>query len=264
MCHDTYGLSNIIEGTFDVTGGVIAYLGCGAVYLATLPFDATPNFARDYIDETHAAIGTLIEDPFAIIEDFMQETSDNFDEKGIVFGIGTLIPDIALIIAGTKGLDKVLKFRGLNKLDDLGDLGRGVRSFKIAGEVGDAARIAREVRGVTGLRLDVDLLEDLVSSGAKHNADDIVIITKTPDGKLLWLENGNEGAGLRHIIDGHADDFAKRGIDDIPQFLEEVLQSEPIEVGVTESGPFAEYLVSGKRYRVAYGTNGYIVSFFPI
>jgi len=29
-------------------------------------------------------------------------------------------------------------------------------------------------------------------------------------------------------------------------------------------GPFADYLVDGNIYRVAYGTNGFIVSFYPI
>ena len=37
-------------------------------------------------------------------------------------------------------------------------------------------------------------------------------ITKTADGKLVWLENGTDTAGLNHIITEHADDFLNKGI----------------------------------------------------
>lgn len=36
-------------------------------------------------------------------------------------------------------------------------------------------------------------------------------ITKTADGKLVWLEKGNSKAGLEHIMQ-HADQFATKGI----------------------------------------------------
>ena len=108
-----------------------------------------------------------------------------------------------------------------------------------------------------------NLMDDLANSGVKYSADDVVTVTKTPDGKLMWLEKGNNSAGLKHIVDGHATDFANRGITDIPDFLNRVLQETPIKTGVGKMGPFAEYMLDGKTYRIAHGTNGYIVSFFP-
>ena len=75
---------------------------------------------------------------------------------------------------------------------------------------------------------------------------------------------GNGFAGLKHIVDGHAADFTAKGVNDIPKFLNEVLNTEAVKVGTGAKGPFAEYIVNGTRYRVAYGTNGYIVSFYPI
>ncbi|WP_205687128.1 hypothetical protein [Clostridium septicum] len=56
-----------------------------------------------------------------------------------------------------------------------------------------------------------EFLDELANSGVKYNADDLVAVTKTPDGKLVWLENGNSQAGLNHVMN-HADDFAKKGI----------------------------------------------------
>ncbi|PRA85914.1 hypothetical protein CQ054_10625 [Ochrobactrum sp. MYb29] len=36
----------------------------------------------------------------------------------------------------------------------------------------------------------------------------MVDIRKLPDGRTVWLETGNSRAGLQHIVDGHAQDFA--------------------------------------------------------
>ena len=90
------------------------------------------------------------------------------------------------------------------------------------------------------------------------------MVTKTTDGKLLWLENGSSSAGLKHIIDGHAAQFANKGVTDIPSFLQQTLKSAPINAGMGGGGPFADYLINGTTYRIAHGTNGYMVSFYPI
>ncbi|MDR2879254.1 MAG: hemagglutinin repeat-containing protein, partial [Fusobacteriales bacterium] len=112
--------------------------------------------------------------------------------------------------------------------------------------------------------LDSKLMKELESSGVKYSKNDVVMVTKTSDGKLLWLENGNNFAGLKHIVNGHAANFADKGITNIPSFLNQILQTKPINVGRGIGGPYADYLVNGSTYRVAYGTNGFIVSFYPI
>lgn len=40
--------------------------------------------------------------------------------------------------------------------------------------------------------LNSNLLDELANSGVKYNPEDIVAITKTADGKLVWLENGTD------------------------------------------------------------------------
>ncbi|AHI55594.1 hypothetical protein ACP0AK_03295 [Listeria ivanovii] len=102
--------------------------------------------------------------------------------------------------------------------------------------------------------LNKKLLNELAASGVKHNPKDIIMITKNTDGK----------SGLKHIIDGHAVDFDARGIQDIPSFLNETLKMNPIKTGIGKNGPYANYQINGEKYRVAYGTNGFIVSFYPI
>ena len=108
------------------------------------------------------------------------------------------------------------------------------------------------------------LMDELAQSGVKFNADDIIFVTKTPNSKLMWLEKGNSASGLEHITKRHASQFVDRGINDIAGFLNKTLQEMPLKTGVNPQGPFSDYLINGNRYRIVYGTNGYIVSFFPI
>ena len=42
------------------------------------------------------------------------------------------------------------------------------------------------------------------------------------------------------------------------------LQEMPLKTGVNPQGPFSDYPINGNRHRIVYGTNAYIVSFFPI
>ena len=62
----------------------------------------------------------------------------------------------------------------------------------------------------------------------------------------------------------HASDFANRKITDIPSFIARMLQENPIATGINKAGPYADYLIDGKKYRLGYGDNGYIVSCYPI
>ncbi len=109
-----------------------------------------------------------------------------------------------------------------------------------------------------------NLMDELAGSGVKYNPDEVIVITKTSDGHLLWLEQGNAKSGLTHILERHAVDFESQGIDNIPQLLSSVIKNSPIKTGSNSKGLFADYVLNGNKYRVAFGTNGYIVSFYPI
>lgn len=57
-----------------------------------------------------------------------------------------------------------------------------------------------------------ELIAQLRVSGVKHNPDDILGIARLSDGKIVFLEIGNDGAGWQHIRKEHAENFAARGI----------------------------------------------------
>jgi hypothetical protein len=111
--------------------------------------------------------------------------------------------------------------------------------------------------------LEPDLLDELSKSGVKYNPDDVVMIGKDSSSKLLWLEKGNDNAGLKHIMNGHAADFNVKGIQDIPNFLHDTLNINPIKKGTGPKGPYSIYIIDGQKYTLAYGNNGFVVSFYP-
>ena len=113
-----------------------------------------------------------------------------------------------------------------------------------------------------------ELLDELAKSGVKYNPDDVIAVTKTAEGKLVWLENGNSKAGLEHIM-SHADDFASKGIpkDQIKDLVMEALNKGEV-VGYQGRGqgrPIYEIIFNGEKYRVAItvGNNGFIVGANP-
>lgn len=115
---------------------------------------------------------------------------------------------------------------------------------------------------------NADLLEELASSSVKYNSKDVLAVTKTADGKLVWLESGNSNAGMQHILD-HVDDFAKKGIqqNQIKDLVMESLTNGKI-VGYQGRGtgrPIYEVTFRGKTYQTAItvGDNGFIVGANP-
>jgi hypothetical protein len=56
------------------------------------------------------------------------------------------------------------------------------------------------------------LISELVQLGIKHTPEKIVKIAKQADGKIVFLEEGNSDAGLRHILEEHSLQFANQGI----------------------------------------------------
>jgi filamentous hemagglutinin len=57
-----------------------------------------------------------------------------------------------------------------------------------------------------------ELIGQLRASGVKHNPENILRITRLSEGKIVFLEIGNDISGWQHIRKDHANDFANRGI----------------------------------------------------
>lgn len=117
------------------------------------------------------------------------------------------------------------------------------------------------------------LVKQLEQSGVKFSKKDMVFVTKDKTGQVVWLEKGNASSGLQHIVSRHADDFqSKHGVSksQISNHLNVVFTSGKVEYSrITQKNgkPGYERLYShnGKYYLLTgVGTNGYIVSAYPI
>lgn len=114
------------------------------------------------------------------------------------------------------------------------------------------------------------IIDDLVAGGTKITPENVVDIRKLPDGRTVWLETANSRAGRQHIADGHAEDFAARGVslDQIPDLIFDALENGQI-VGSTVTGRNArsvyETTFNGVPQRIAVGVseNGFIVTAHP-
>ena len=116
--------------------------------------------------------------------------------------------------------------------------------------------------------MPADLMEELAQSGVKYTPEDVLMVTKNSDGDLLWLEKGNEKNGWKHIVDKHGEDFIHSdgsfySEEEIQALMKNFLDSEPVRTGIKDSGPYAIYSYNGQDYRIGWGDNGYIKSFFP-
>ena len=114
-----------------------------------------------------------------------------------------------------------------------------------------------------------DLIDELSQKGIKHTPQDIVDIRKVPIERIVFLEKGNQSAGLGHILN-HADDFSRKGISnrDLPKFIMDNLEKGKI-VGYQGKGkgrPIYELIYNGEKYHTAIttGSNGYVVGANPV
>ena len=114
------------------------------------------------------------------------------------------------------------------------------------------------------------LIDEAVAGGHKISPADVVQIARAPDGRVVWLDRGDDRSGLSHILRaGRIGDFARRGVAyaDIPGLpLRAVTEGRPL--GQVRDGGVAYDvdLGSGRSIKivVVVGSNGYIVSAYPL
>ncbi len=113
------------------------------------------------------------------------------------------------------------------------------------------------------------LIDEVIANGEKISPDKVLLITKDPWGKIVWLESGNSSSGLQHVVDRHGHEFNGSGIsnDNIPNYvLEAVYQGNVVGTqGKRNPRTVYEFVYNGETRRVAIqvGSNGYIVSANP-
>ena len=113
------------------------------------------------------------------------------------------------------------------------------------------------------------LIDEVIANGEKISPDKVVMITKDPSGKIVWLEEGNASSGLEHIIEQHGREFNGKGIanEDIPDYvLEAVYQGNIVGTqGKKNPRTVYEFTYNGEKQRIAVqvSKNGYIVGANP-
>ena len=113
------------------------------------------------------------------------------------------------------------------------------------------------------------LIDEVISNGDKISPDKVVMITRDPNGRIVWLEEGNKNSGLQHIINEHGREFNGRGIsnENIPNYvLEAVYQGNIVGTqGRRNPRTVYEFVYNGVTQRIAVqvGSNGYIVGANP-
>lgn len=114
--------------------------------------------------------------------------------------------------------------------------------------------------------LDTKLLNELSNNGVKFSASKMLRIAKNSEGKIVFLEEGNETKGLTHILQRHEQDFLKKGItkEQIPDAIITAILKGRIIKYVREQGIY-EFTFNGKVNKIALiiGDNGFIVTYYP-
>ena len=112
-------------------------------------------------------------------------------------------------------------------------------------------------------------LEYLKANNIKFSEKDLISTIRAPDGKVVFLEKGNEKAGLLHVLKEHQKNFEDIGVQvgDIPNVLMDAIKKGKI-VGYQGKGkgrPIYETEIKGKKRGIAItiGNNGFIVGANP-
>ena len=235
-----------------------------------------PEVLDQEVEKIKQKYEPLFKDPVNTIGGIGQSICDTADEKGVAYSSGYIVTEVVTALLADKGLDKIKNVAKTGKTaDNVADIAEGAgKAAENAAE--DAAKAGKKLDGaaedagkVVESGLNSNLLDELANSGVKYNPEDIVAITKTADGKLVWLENGTDTAGLNHIITEHADDFLNKGItqEQIPDYVMNALENGKI-VGYQGRGtgrPIYEFTYNGEIHKVAItvGNNGFIVGANP-
>jgi hypothetical protein len=114
-----------------------------------------------------------------------------------------------------------------------------------------------------------ELIGQLRETRVKHNPDAILRIARLSDGKIVFLELGNDISGWQHIRKNHADEFINRGISEdmiIDAIMSAVTRGVIIGTqGTKGTRDVYEFDFNGtvQYISITVGDNGYIVGANP-
>lgn len=182
---------------------------------------------------------------------------------GVGYGSNLLITEITgnelagrIVGFGSSLVAGMFAYNGLNKLD---------AKYNFSG-----------LHSKTSLNIEAqkrkDLINELKQRNEKFAEENIVFIDRDSSGKIIWLEKGNQNAGLEHILHGnpakgtkgHEADFLKAfGVskDQLPAFLQNAIKSG--NYTVIDGARIYSIPNYDKSLSIIIGDNGFIVTAFP-
>jgi filamentous hemagglutinin len=228
------GLSNVTPAGMLVGTGQVAY------QLAT-------SLANRGLEDTALVIVKGIADlPENIVNGL---TSEDPKVRGETLVNALLIGSVATTV-GTR--------LGIKMLDNVGPL-PGSRAAQRGG-----VNLTNEVPSPKMTR------EELISSlpaGTKITPEKVIDIRQVPDGRVVWLETGNDAAGLQHIYKRHEEDFISKGIprEEISTVVMNALEEGNI-VGKNGTASVYRTVYNGVEQHIAIGigSNGFVVRANPV
>ena len=134
--------------------------------------------------------------------------------------------------------------------------------------VSGVSNIGKAIDSIAGDAKESEgLFSQLGKQGVKFTEGNAEWITKSKDGNIIWLEEGDNGSGLQHIMLGHSTEFSKWGLNsqqEVSSFIEDAIKSN--DYTIRGAGDYI-YNVSvngiSKQMEVVISNNGYIVTAHP-
>lgn len=112
------------------------------------------------------------------------------------------------------------------------------------------------------------LIKELQLRNENFTQKNVIAIERDRSGNIVWLEKGNAGAGLQHIL-SHEPQFTRVGVSrqEIPEYVMKAIKNGNV-IGYQGQGtgrPIYEFNHNGETHRLAVtiGSNGFIVGANP-
>ena len=120
------------------------------------------------------------------------------------------------------------------------------------------------------------MINILTELNVKFYKDDLIFVSKDKTGQIVWLEEGNEDAGLKHILygddnNGHLIDFINYfniKEEQIIDTIKDVISNWKVEYSIIKpvynrDGYEKMYSKDDKYMLAGIGLNGFITSIYP-
>ncbi|MDO4230462.1 MAG: hypothetical protein Q4C98_11660, partial [Capnocytophaga sp.] len=136
-------------------------------------------------------------------------------------------------------------------------------------------RIKNVTKETGDVLIDSKLVSEMKKAGTKFTERNLKFVVKNSEGKIIFLEKGNINSGLEHIMEGkwsNKTNFQKlfnNSVDEMINNIYKAIKNEKYIKKIIDDKNRISYIYKIKttqglrEFKIATGSNGYIVSFIP-